>query len=162
MDATGQQVYKHIAEQQPFNSSLGARWDYAPRAASQALHSAGIPGIKYLDQGSRGLNAIPFHVEKLNADTGKWEYHGGFETRTAAQLKIDDPLDFRGTGGADKDQFRIQENKPTHNYVIFDPSNLTITARNGQRVYPVDHDPFAEGAPKLSPVDHDPFQEPGK
>lgn len=27
---------------------------------------------------------------------------------------------------------------------------------------PVDHDPFAEGAPKLSPVDHDPFQEPGK
>lgn len=30
----------------------------------------------------------------------------------------------------------------THNYVIFDPSNLRITARNGQRLEPVDHDPF--------------------
>lgn len=61
--------------------------------ASAALHEAGIPGIKYLDAGSR------------RADEG------------------------------------------THNYVIFHPSNLRIVGRNGQRLEPVDYDPFAGKAP---------------
>lgn len=55
---------------------------------SMYLHSIGIPGLQYLDRGSR---------------------------RT-------------GEG--------------TRNYVIFDPSNLRIVGRNGQRLEPVDHDPF--------------------
>lgn len=51
---------------------------------SRYLHSIGIPGIKYLDQGSRA----------------------------------------KGEG--------------THNYVIFDPSNLEITHRNGTRLKPTE------------------------
>ena len=31
----------------------------------------------------------------------------------------------------------------TRNYVIFDPNDLHIVGRDGQRLYPVDHDPFS-------------------
>jgi hypothetical protein len=69
-------------------------------SASKTLHEAGIPGIKYLDRGSRAAGA------------------------------------------------------GTHNYVIFDPSNLEIRSRNGVPLVPVDHDPFQvwsteKGAPEL-------------
>jgi hypothetical protein len=45
---------------------------------------------------------------------------------------------------------RPTEFKGTHNYVIFNPKDIQITGRNGEKLpaslQPVDHDPFA-GAP---------------
>lgn len=61
-----------------------------PSLASQKLKTLGVPGIKYLDQGSRAA----------------------------------------GEG--------------TNNYVLFDDKHVSITHKNGVRVTPVDHDPFAE------------------
>jgi hypothetical protein len=59
--------------------------------ASKALHDAGIPGLKFLDQRSRaGLT------------------------------------------------------EPTRNFVVFDPSNIEIMSRDGQRLVPVDYDPWGE------------------
>lgn len=80
-DFTGEQFYKSASHYNVVD---------APEELSQALHEAGVPGIKYLDAGSRG----------------------------------------KGEG--------------TRNYVIFHPSNLKITARNGERLEPVDHDPWSQ------------------
>ncbi len=82
---TGEDYYRNLQR------SYGG-YDYPStreEAASKALHEAGIPGIKYLDAGSRSAG------------------------------------------------------KGTSNYVIFDSSNLRIVGRNGQRLEPVDYDPFA-------------------
>lgn len=79
--ASGELMYRDL------QSALGAP------GASAALHEAGIPGIKYLDAGSR------------------------------------------------------QAGEGTHNYVIFHPSNLRIVGRDGQRLTPVEGDPFAGDTP---------------
>lgn len=90
---SGEEIYRNLArklhlDSYPDTTSATLRNE---AGASQALHEAGIPGIKYLDAGSRG-----------------------------------------------------QSDNPTHNYVIFHPSNLRIIGRNGERLEPVDHDPFAK------------------
>lgn len=48
---------------------------------------------------------------------------------------------------SNRDQFVLRARPQTLNYVIFDPSNLRIVGQNGQRLEPIDHDPFAEGTP---------------
>jgi hypothetical protein len=47
----------------------------------------------------------------------------------------------------------------TSNYVVFHPENLKITGRNGQKLEPVDHDPFAEA--KASQEDINSLLRPG-
>jgi hypothetical protein len=94
MQLRGEELYSHLVGenmQKAVDSGLmgqSAKYE-AKRLASAALHEAGIPGIRYLDAGSRAA----------------------------------------GEG--------------TSNYVIFHPDNLRIIGRNGQRLEPVDHDPFA-------------------
>lgn len=87
---TGEELYHEIGKIPAGELVRGRNQD---EMASKALHEAGIPGIKYLDAGSRAA----------------------------------------GEG--------------TSNYVIFHPSNLRIIGRNGQRLEPVDHDPFTSEAP---------------
>lgn len=43
-----------------------------------------------------------------------------------------------------KHRLKLKEPAATYNYVIFDPKNLKITARNGVPLTPVEHDPFAQ------------------
>lgn len=43
---------------------------------------------------------------------------------------------------------QIDPEKQTRNYVIFHPDNLRITARDGQRLQPVDYNPFEGEIPK--------------
>lgn len=95
---TGENLYRALS-----NSSIALRyaeqnripWGFGAsrndEAASKFLHEAGIPGIKYLDQGSRAA----------------------------------------GEG--------------TRNYVVFDPSNLKIVGRDGQKLTPIDYNPFKVG-----------------
>jgi hypothetical protein len=146
--------------------------DEPDKQASDALHSAGIPGIKYLDQGSRvaatttgqdiaqlqsaiashqqGLKQVQDDLEanKNNSNLLPAYFTSRQEQASALQAQID------------QWQSRVSDLQAgkhlTRNYVIFHPSNLSITARNGQRLEPVDHDPFQTTA---TPVDHDPFVE---
>lgn len=90
---TGQMIYQNLVRQygDKLAANLGGTTarELGPRAASQALDSAGIPGLRYLDAGSRAA----------------------------------------GEG--------------THNYVLFHPRHLRIIGRNGERLEPIEGDPFA-------------------
>jgi hypothetical protein len=118
--ATGEDFYhalrSDLGSEQPI---LGTRYT-APTvneaAASQALNEAGIPGIRYLDQGSR--NAGDWHITPPSQTvSGKWmvksnDYNSKglhFDTEAAAQAALAEKL-----------------NQRTHNYVIFDPNKLDI------------------------------------
>jgi hypothetical protein len=99
-----------------------------PVTASAMLNEAGIPGIRYLDQGSR--NAGDWHITPPSQTvSGKWmvksnDYNSKglhFDTEAAAQAAL-----------AEKN------NQRTSNYVIFDPNKLDI-----RRMYAV---PGAVGA----------------
>lgn len=172
--------------------------------ASQILHAAGIPGIKYLDAGSRGSPRISFQFDNkaiprvpyLDAEGTEravldlspeehvfshlnWMAEPQTEEQlvsTITQLKeglkgaIESDKEYiqqeeRGNRKhkeqakivpayphyqaaldwlvANEDKFTIHTTPQTSNYVIFHPSDLHIVARNGQRLVPVDHDPFA-------------------
>jgi hypothetical protein len=50
---SGEEFYKGLARKE-INGDWGAPGDFAQRLASDRLREAGIPGIRYLDQGSRG------------------------------------------------------------------------------------------------------------
>jgi hypothetical protein len=50
-DATGQRIYHELINER---APIGLARLNAPLAVSQQLREAGIPGVKYLDQGSRG------------------------------------------------------------------------------------------------------------
>lgn len=54
------------------------------------------------------------------------------------------------------DQMSRDAGKGTSNYVIFDPKDIHITARDGTRLFPVDHDPWTQ---TVTPVDENPFEE---
>lgn len=53
---TGREAYDAVARKE-VNADWGAPGDFAQRLASERLREAGIPGIRYLDQGSRGAGA---------------------------------------------------------------------------------------------------------
>lgn len=108
-------AYRH----EMFAGDLIGKDRATPIELTAGLRDAGIPGIKYLDQGSRAS----------------------------------------GEG--------------SRNYVVFDDKLIDIIRKYGmaglsmlppataayltQRIQPVDHDPFEQGAGVLKPVDHDPF-----
>ncbi len=137
------------------------RWaDTAEEAAK--LRQAGIPGIKYLDAGSRNHRVQPFYEGKEAGAVRTF-------TNEAEATKWADYL--RGQGLEPK-----IEHGATSNYVVFDDNLINIVKKYGlagismlppsaaaflsQRINPVDHNPFAKGGnPAMTPVDHDPFEE---
>jgi len=69
-DPTGEQFYKALARLKIGDLPFMNMADRNPRGASQALHEAGIPGIRYLDAGSRAAgegthNYVIFHPDNL-------------------------------------------------------------------------------------------------
>jgi len=79
-------------------------------AASRMLNEAGIPGIRYLDEGSRN---IPQHRASLESDIAK--------SRAAGDQQLLNHYE----------GFLSRLPQPTHNYVAFDPSRLDIMAKYG-------------------------------
>jgi hypothetical protein len=91
-----------------------SNWGSDPSRASAMLNEAGIPGIRYLDEGSRGILHVEPH-EFLDGSKG-FRVNGPrgdqvFDTFKEAQ-------DFIAKHGPQAD--------PTHNYVIFDPNKIDI------------------------------------
>lgn len=142
------------------------------RAASAVLAEAGIPGIKYLDQGSRlrpfneikeqFLRELPEDADfdELRSLYGTGKFSPEQETFLKA-LEGEDWLGFdypsqaisAALRGSPRDDFDIgpellkarkalQEKNASWNYVIFDPKHLKITARNGVPLERVEYDPF--------------------
>ncbi len=149
LNDTGGQYYDNFAQ--------GLSKDNGAPELSKLLHEAGIPGIKYLDAGSRrfdpeqiktNIAAVKTNIEtaKRNAASASTpEFAEGYLDRVKQHEQNLQELEAELAAG------------PSYNYVIFDPKNLKITARNGVPLEAVEHDPWAE--PQLQPVDHDPFQE---
>ena len=79
---TGADAYQHIANMSPFDRSANAA------SVSAKLRDAGIPGIRYLDQGSRGTghgtsNYVVFRPEIIDI-LKKWGLAGGMPLAAAA------------------------------------------------------------------------------
>jgi hypothetical protein len=122
-ELTGEEIYRRLREQ------LG---DEA--AASRALHDAGIPGIKYLDQRSRG--AVSPQTQLVADKQAQWyvadqagaRQHGPFQTMAAAKDKkaeVDAQL-----------AAEYEAKNKTRNYVVFDHNDIEITHKNGEPVKP--------------------------
>lgn len=125
----GQYLYRNLAQMLWDKTREGIGGGSA--AASAALHEAGIPGIKYLDAGSRGPG---FQIDGPSFPS----VHGmRFDTEQQALDHISRRIGENVAGGP-----KIVEVPQTSNYVIFHPSNLRIVGRNGQRLEPIDEDPF--------------------
>lgn len=110
-------------------------------AASSALRDAGIPGIKYLDQGSRASDAVRLEgsiadVQKQIADV---EAHVDLNRNNPSMLpafferQASEVADLRST--LERYRTRLAElAKPTRNYVVFDDKLIRITHKNGAEV----------------------------
>jgi len=144
-DPAGSQLYRQLWRISRTDSDLGQdayrrlqQFGRGDQAVSQVFHSAGIPGLKYLDAGSRNISVAPLEGP---SGAGSWQVFNNSRINRAGegQLLSSHPTQAEAEAAAD----RLR----THNYVIFHPSNLRIVARDGTPLTPVDHDPFAEGAP---------------
>ena len=87
--------------------------------ASDALRQAGIPGIKYLDQGSRNFADLKIEPHEFNDGSSGFKVNGPkgdmtFDTKQEAQQYID---------SLNKGQ--------THNYVVFDDKLIDIIKKYG-------------------------------
>jgi hypothetical protein len=143
--ASGEEVWKALARkvaaaEQAKHPGFVVR---NPTDASQALREAGIPGIKYLDQGSRNTVKPPELVTKPDG-TQAWA------TRSATGVL----RHFSSKEAAQKFWQEAEDRGRTHNYVVFDDKLIDILKKYGLAGL------VAGGAAhyKTTQVDHDPFQ----
>ncbi len=138
--------------------AIGKRLD-SKQAGSDVLKDAGIPGIKYLDQGSRNVQERPRNTP------GGWQVDwNGPGDKTFAWKDYGGEKEAYAAAKAYADELRAN---PTHNLVVFDDKLVEITHRNGEPV----NNPVPESRPalqsstdlvkksELSPVEQNPWQE---
>lgn len=168
----GDRLYRALSDaMEPLESakSTGAA------TATEALRQAGIPGIKYLDQGSRNINGTVTLQSKYRAadldssdDIGerffasRFKSNGGNLESTIEQLKSDSaahPNDLtvqKTLAFAQNPENEFTYRPPvaqTKNYVVFDDKLIDIIKKYGLAGL------IAGGASHFAtqPVDHDPF-----
>jgi hypothetical protein len=129
MDEAYRKRFPHSPMADPFGSNIysqmqatgGLRIPDAKAQAAEVLRERGIPGIKYLDQGSR--NAGGWHITPSNQTTsGKWmvkssDYNSKgmhFDTEAAAQAALAEKVSGQ-----------------TSNYVVFDDKLIDILRKYG-------------------------------
>jgi hypothetical protein len=104
-------------------------------AASNALREAGIPGVRYLDQGSRvPAKDMAFGIAEQTKDLeaaraahmtgGEWRGRSGPELEAAIERLDGQIADMRAQ----------QAGGPTSNFVVFDHRDIEITHKNGKPV----------------------------
>ena len=123
MMAPGQEIYQSLAHaNQAAASSPGV---VKPIIASkqdvtEQLRQAGIPGIKYLDQGSRSYFQVEPH-EFLNGEQG-FKVNGP---------KCDVTFDTKAEAQKFADNLNKGKSAPTYNYVVFDDKLIDIIKKYG-------------------------------
>jgi hypothetical protein len=107
---------------------LGERFRPHSIEQAQKMAEAGIPGIKYLDQGSRFSQALYNNNPIANEARRFVEAAGGNSEKAAELFYKSNPAQSFGVSERDEIRRLIQMagNKPTSNYVIFDPSRIRI------------------------------------
>jgi hypothetical protein len=93
-------------------------------AGRKVLQDAGIRGIKYLDQTSR--NAGGWHITPPDQTvSGKWMVKSADYNSKGLQFDTQEEA---------KKALKEQTSKATRNFVVFDPSHMTILERNQQTI----------------------------
>lgn len=106
LDRYGDQIYNHVA---PY-----------PEEATSRLLKAGIPGIRYLDQGSRNKNIFPIK------SSGNWELVN------AGKNEWPSPYSYSNFADAQKEAQELEAAaKPTYNYVVFNDKLMDILKKYG-------------------------------
>lgn len=116
-DMPGAEIYKRFGLP-AMNAQEGSE------KSSKALREAGIPGIKYLDQGSRPNNKHAKRLEDISSEIDKLKSKG------AENLTTEEMSKFEALEGEREKLKRDMEG--THNFVLFDESLIDILDRNGQ------------------------------
>jgi hypothetical protein len=97
--------------------------------ATAALQEAGIPGIKYLDQGSRlprSITDLEARITKANQELATWNKLPNDKMHPMMMQSINDEIaDLTGQLS------KAKATSPSHNYVIFDPSIVDIMKKYG-------------------------------
>jgi hypothetical protein len=111
------------------------KFDEGHGAASRALAEAGVPGVKYRDQKSRGLDTDP---ERLKQNLQNWrDSLAAREAELAAdpnnrQAADEVELARRMVAQGERD---VRDGvKETRNFVVFDDKHIEITHKNGEPV----------------------------
>jgi hypothetical protein len=99
----------------------------AQKAAAERLRDAGIPGVRYADQGSRGAVAQDRHTLSMVAPDGHTVSSFVFPTRAEAEAAVPSiQKQLKGMGPLTP-QFEFIPAKPqTSNYVVFDDKLIDI------------------------------------
>jgi hypothetical protein len=96
-----------------------------PVRASQTLNEAGIPGIKYLDEGSR--ISSPAQIKAIQDNIA--------QRQALLAANPDNPTDLKWLNEY-QDMLKRATN-PTSNYVVFDPANVDILKKYGVAAAPI-------------------------
>jgi hypothetical protein len=115
--ATGRDAYQSLAKDfgygvRPLLPEYG---NYPSGAASHTLREAGIPGIRYLDQGSRVPAQLDARIDVLRKDLAS-----GLGDHRPMLNRLESLLNERARYG-----------DPTSNYVVFDPARIDILRKYG-------------------------------
>lgn len=101
-------------------SALERDFEDDPRMVSQFLLSKGIPGLLYLDQGSRGVKSPQYRVTATQK--GSPIADETFDTKSAADAYAEGLT----AKGYEATRSQKQPEKGTYNYVLFDDSRIKI------------------------------------
>jgi hypothetical protein len=113
-DATGRNMYGRL------HRAGASTPGEARQHASEQLQGAGIPGIRYLDQGSYDLLHKPFAMEHISGDPAQ---RMTFRTEDDAQRHMNNMLRARP---AEAEQYKVTKPTPTYNHVVSDTDILKI------------------------------------
>lgn len=120
---TGQSLYRQLTAIAGGGPSLS---NDAQRIVSEAMRAAGIPGLRYFDQGSRG----PTEVYDVGAPRRSFGPYSHFTDKAAAQKHLEM---LRREGFADA-EIKTTVHPQTRNVVVFDDSIIELTHKDGSPV----------------------------
>lgn len=143
---TGEFIYNDIVGKL---KDSGLSFEAARAEASKMLQEAGIPGIRYLDQGSRDATNVEKNLKYQQESIDALEAQ--VAERKAQGLPHNLDQDIQGWRDAMQVE-REKLTKATYNYVLFDDSLVEILDRNGEAVNAVRKqaglEPLAMAEPK--------------
>jgi hypothetical protein len=99
-----------------------------PEKASKTLNALGITGVKYLDAGSRPTNVIDKRLEDL------YQKHSGDIEKAADDFMRTIHNTPKKKAAIREETIKAFQNRPTSNYVVFDPTDVKILERNNQPI----------------------------